>query len=357
MFKNLTCLILLFCSVSAARSQKRDTVIYYFKNYNGFEFKLIAKRVSTIDSADFFRMILPPDSGDTRPNIHEFYNNGVTKLIGKACTNDEAVLKFPETWFSDNVIRFYPDGKRKMITQYKDGRKNGYEHTYYPNGKLYTRVKNEHTKTTARPRHFMLDCYDANGKQICENGNGTWYLYDDDVKNKMLEGLVVNGLPEGTWSGETITAIGDSIKYAYKYEEGKFVGGEGFDKSGTAYSFTEEATMASYKLGLFAFVDLLKRKASSLKDIRSESLSLKDLKVSFIIEKDGNISHPEIIGNLDKAMKEKLVAVLLSFNPAKWQPSRYFGVPLKTKMTVPFDYNTKIGNRKQIYFEETVEGL
>jgi antitoxin component YwqK of YwqJK toxin-antitoxin module len=357
MLKKLLYLISFFCFSAVTNAQQRDTIVYYFKYFEGFENERNTRRVSTIDSADFIRMILPADTGDTRLNVHEYYPNGITKLIGKAYSNDEFSLKFDKMSFSDDVIDFYPDGKRKAITQYADGHKNGFEYTYYHNGKLFTRVKHQYEVRSYTAKRFMLDCYDTNGTLICENGKGRWIIYDDEIQRKLLEGAVVNGLPEGIWKGETGTTKEDSVVYTYKYKNGKFIGGEGFDRSGVAYPFERETTMASYKWGLFTFVDMIKRKANGLKNAEGKKISLKDVKVTFIVEKNGDISHPEVLGDLDGTAKKKIEAVLLSLNPAKWLPSRYFGIPVKTKMIVPFSYSNLNNNSKQVSFGEMIVEL
>jgi antitoxin component YwqK of YwqJK toxin-antitoxin module len=353
MLKKLIYLIIISFSISDVYAQKRDTAIYYFR-YDGTN---NAKIVSTIDSADFVRMIVPADSSDTRPTIHEYYPNGVSKLIGKAYSNGEQSLKEAEVWFVGDVIAFYPDGKRKSIVGYKDGRKNGYEYIYYPSGKLWYRIKNEYETNTYTFKSFMLDYYDNNGKIVCESGNGKWVIYDEDLKKKILEGAIVNGLQDGVWVGETGTTKEDSIKYTYRYKKGKFIGGEGFDRNGVAYPFNKESVMAECKWGAFGFIDILRRKTSGLKDANGRKVSLNDVKVCFIVEKNGDISNPEVLGEIDGVVKEKIEVALLSMNPGKWSPSKYFGIPVKTKMTVPMQYETVNGRIKRVFFGKMVVEL
>ncbi|MGF7076295.1 hypothetical protein [Mucilaginibacter sp. R-33] len=334
MFKAFLFLISIFCFAASASCQQRDTIVYYFKHNLNRDGKDIL--VTTIDSADYVRAILPADSGDVMPNVKEYYTNGNVKFIGKSYFDGPFYFKKATMLLTGDCVSFYPNGKRKGILHYSNGYKDGDEYLYYPTGKLFSRTKNVHGKIVFYVKSLYLDCYDPSGKLICENGRGHWTVYDDEFKNMILEGEVINGLPEGIWHGKTGEA--DSIKYTYQYEKGKFIRGTGIDRNGVAYPFTEENTLGMYKNSLMVFIDLINRKIKGFRGSNGEKISLKNVSVSFIIEKDGSLSHPEVLGDLDSAIKEKIAAILL--RESGWMPHKYYGIPLKTKIIIPLNYET-----------------
>ncbi|HTK20011.1 MAG TPA: hypothetical protein VL442_10875, partial [Mucilaginibacter sp.] len=68
MFKYFFLLSVSLSLVSSANGMVKDTSIYYYKI--GPENSYI---ISTPDNCDFFRLILPPDSGQKLLNIKDYY--------------------------------------------------------------------------------------------------------------------------------------------------------------------------------------------------------------------------------------------------------------------------------------------
>src|SRR5579862_2218398 len=85
--------LFIFCSFvfNAAFAQKRDTSVYYLQSSG--------KIVSTRDSADFFLVILPPDTNVDKSLfiVKEFYKNGKIAMIGNSKTNTLTNLKLQGT--------------------------------------------------------------------------------------------------------------------------------------------------------------------------------------------------------------------------------------------------------------------
>ncbi len=100
MKKYLLLFILGLFAFNAAFAQK-DTAVYYLKNSG--------KVVSTKDSADFFLVILPPDTSVDKKLfiVKEYYSNGKIGLIGNSITNSLEDLKVPGalrwTFFSERA--------------------------------------------------------------------------------------------------------------------------------------------------------------------------------------------------------------------------------------------------------------
>ncbi len=120
--------------INTAKCQKTDTTILYLKSYGGFP-----QKVSTLDSADYFCLILPSDSGDNRVNVKEFYKNGGLKFVGKF---DADYISTRVGFRTGECVSYFPNGKRQSIANYNKGQKDGDEYLFYPNGAIYCSKKN-----------------------------------------------------------------------------------------------------------------------------------------------------------------------------------------------------------------------
>ena len=109
MFKPLFCLVIFLGAIArTAMAENADTTILYFKVTDG-----VTASVRSMDEADFFRLVLPPGSGDNRHNIQEFYKDGKIKLIGKTY---EGANAFNATsgviMFDGECVSYYPTGRK-----------------------------------------------------------------------------------------------------------------------------------------------------------------------------------------------------------------------------------------------------
>ena len=199
MIKYLFLFIVGLFVLNVAFAQK-DTAVYYLK--------ASGKLVSTKDSADYFVVILPPDTSIDKNLfiVKEFYSNGQKRLFGNSTTN---TLNLE---FQGSQIVFFPNGHRLRISNYVDGRPSGDVTEYYPNGKLYN------TQTITSDKHVLLNgCRDSTGTVLAENGKGKWIkFYDESFNNTYSEGKIENGLEEGEWVG---TQNNKKI-FTYQYKKG-----------------------------------------------------------------------------------------------------------------------------------------
>jgi len=330
MIKYFLSLIIAISIVNTTFSQKRDTIILYYSYQFGK-----AYRVSSPAEADYFRLILPPDPNDNeRRNVKEYYKDGHIKLITKL-TNDYLVSDFDH--FDGDYISYYPNGKRQSAAHYTDGTIDGLEYRFYPNGHIYCTIKHE-----AMGRHFLFwECYDTLGNQICKEGTGRFI---DRIENHgypdiNFEGQVVKGDADGEWHGSTETMY--SFRFNVQYKNGKLISGVGYDKRGTQYPFNKDMVGAAYKKTVMEFVEDLNENIKLPRDTNGKKKSIDAYHLRFIVEKDGQISHPEILETNDAPLKEAVTDAIKKCYP--WTPTRVFGIPVRTEVVV----GLKRFNRKQ----------
>lgn len=286
------------------------------------------KSVHSIDRANYFILITPPDAGDDRNNVEGFYKDGKIKFIGKDIPNSNS-LKTGRVLLDGDCISYYPNGKRSSIVHYKTGYKDGLEYFYYSDGTEYSCIKHQLQKSITIDDPLDWECFDKNGNKICVDGNGHWITYNDENRTIELEGEVVNGHREGVWRGGIIKP--DTVTYIYKYKKGQILSSIGYDKKGMAYPFEEEQTLANYRGGknfLDAFIDRIKIP----KDENDHKMSIDTIHVSFIVEKNGSVDQFQIIGNVNSQLKDAIFVALAKYYT--WNPTRLYGVPFRTKITV-----------------------
>lgn len=319
-------LIFLLLNIIRVNANCIDTAIVYYKYIpNGYA------KVATLDNADFIRMIYSPEQGETLYNVKEFYKNGTLKLIGKI--SEKFVTVGGEIALDGDCVYYDRNGKRQSIIHFKDGYKDGNEYDFYPNGKIYSVRKNsvEHGVL-----HSALDweCYDENGRLICKEGNGRWLVYDENFKAIVLSGLIKNGKREGEWVGNRMLI--DSIKTMYNYKGGLLLSARSIDKTGKVYPFKADTEPAYYWSGSFNFLKFILANLKLPKDTNREKISADDVIVSFIVEKDGHLSPPEMSADIDPRLKDAIAA---AFSKSKnWTPRKNFGVPVRAKLTFSLKY-------------------
>jgi len=326
----------------------------YFKNdTHGYH------TVSSLDSADFFRVILLPDSGDKLYNIKEFYKDGKIKLIGKS---DPLYEKFKKGLisFGGTCIRYYPDGKRESITQYYKDHKEGFEEIYYPNGGIYFSIKHSLSHKTFNDEAQYWECYNPAGTMICNAGNGEWVVYDKEYKNIVFSGTVKDGYREGEWDGRVIgtdskVISADSIKYIYKFKKGVVTSSIGYDKAGRAFPFVIIEVAANYLGGFNLFIDELNKHLSVPTGPDGKKISLENVKISFVVEKDSTISDLKTLGIVNQDLNKALAEALGKCH--YWVPTRFYGIPYRTRVILPLTYVSKpFGNGESfnIPFDEEI---
>ncbi|PTQ95776.1 hypothetical protein C8P68_105286 [Mucilaginibacter yixingensis] len=319
----LFCHLILFLFTGTALCQYKDTT-YSFYKVSSIDNNVY--KVSTADSADFVKVMYPANEAKNIIPVTQFYSDGKVNFIGSYSLSRYNQSKL--TILDGDFIAFYPDGKRRCYLHYINGMKDGLGYFFYPNGRAYcSRKFGQYLPADGT----YWECYDNNGSLICKKGNGQWIIYDDKFR-PMIQGPINNELPDGEWHGETFEA--DSIKYTYIYRKGKLISGTGYDKFGKQYPFKEYIDQSSVNSDPFRFIRKLRANFKIPNNANIKISALDTAKVSFILEKDGRFTNPEIIGNNDPALRQALQNALDKFTEEK--PMKYYGIPLRSKITVSF---------------------
>jgi antitoxin component YwqK of YwqJK toxin-antitoxin module len=332
--------------VNTAFCKTADTSMVFLRVFGEYTIK-----VMSLYEADYYRLILPPDSGDNRYNIKEYYKGGKLKLVGKLYSAASFRDRTSATaTYDGECISYFPNGVKSSVSHYKNGNKDGIEYLFYPNGKPYCSMKYVQEKSTM----YYWEWYDADGNELCKDGKGKWVTYFDDYKTIKLEGQVADGEMDGEW--HFITFKPDTIKYTSKYKKGFLISSIGYDKHGNAFPFQNQQERASYRSGQITFLEVLRSHIKIPKDINGKKMLMDTAHVSFIIEKDGRLDDFSILGNVDDKIKEAVFSGLGKCHG--WNPERYFGVPFRTQIVFPLSeisgYTASGSYRKELIYRERI---
>jgi len=315
--------IALFISV-AAFGQKADSAL--LKQSNIYYFKKGGWPVAEKDSADYIRVVSPPDAEDPYLfNVHDFYMDGKPKLVGKSFM-PSLNLKMQGTF-----IEYYTNGHRKAITNYENGKAIGDEVHYYPNGKLYyishydKDIKND----------IVSEAGDSTGVVLAENGKGILIQYDDDFKFEKGKGPIINGLKEGEWEGKP----NDSVTYKCTYSKGISVNGVSHTKSGREYHFTKDIIEPEFKGGIKKFYQFLGSNIHYPADAREKNIQGK-VYTSFFVEEDGSITNLIILSGIGGGCDEEVIRIIKLSSP--WQAGVFYGMPVRVKYNIPISFTLQI---------------
>ncbi len=295
---------------------QRDTAVYYLNNSG--------RVVSTKDSADFFLVILPPDTSiDAKLFVvKEFYPNGKLKLIGGSKGNSLKNLKFQGSY-----IAFYPNGHKMLVGNYEKGLLSGDEIEYYPNGKLY------HVRSYSNNNKVFLKQFsDSTGIILAENGKGKWKEFSDDFKTVSIEGEVDNGVQDGVWIGR----INDSVGVKYVYTKGKLISNSRTYKyKGDAGTYSNVETVPEFPGGLDAFAKFLAHNIRYPARARENNTSGRVI-INFLVERDGEITNIKIARGIGDGCDEEAVRVMKLSPP--WKPGMQNGRAVRVAYSVPISF-------------------
>jgi TonB family protein len=333
MLKHILSLVLSLLLLQAVKAESPDSLIVYLKNSG--------QKVTSKDSADYYRVILPPDTSTDKDlyRVYDYYFNGKTKSVATSLTGTFDLV------LDGACLNYFPNGKRKSTSEYKNGRLTGTVTNYYPNGKLYFTSKVEDLTSGYYSRYYtgysqspwygykihVVELRDSTGKLLVENGTGHVVVFDDDFKRVVEEGDLKNNKKEGEWRG----TIADSGRFICVYHKDDLKSGISYMKSGSHYTFKEVNTKAVFSDGMDSFYLFIKKNLQYPESAKKHKVTGSVL-VGFYIEPNGTLSEVKVDRSLVKTLDDEAIRVI-SLSPL-WIPATKFGIPLRTHYRVSVDF-------------------
>jgi TonB family protein len=310
----------------SAKAQKTDTVVYYMKTpseANQSEFPVTLK-----DSADFYRVILPPDTSTDRDlfPVMDYYKNGKIKMTGKSA-NQKYFLRLEGV-----CMQFFLNGRRKSVKNYSDGGLLGDMTLYFPNGRLY--LDGSYSKDG---KLNVNTCIDSTGTILAEGGNGRYVKYDKNFKRVVAEGNIKNGLEDGEWHGQP----DDSIRYVCIYDKGTVKSGTGYDSKGREHLFTSLEVNPMYKGGMDGWYLLLSKNVHYPAVAKERNIQ-GTVVVTFSISKYGVLSDIKVLSGVGGGCDEEAVRAIKLSRP--WVSGYRYGMPVRVQYTVPIKFSLSSNN-------------
>ena len=332
MIKYLFLFILGLLVFNIAFAQKRDTVVYYL-NASG-------KVVSAKDSADFFLVILPPDTSVDKKLfiVKEFYRNGKIRLIGNSMSKNLKNLKFQGA-----QITFFPNGHKMRVENFENGEPVDDGIEYYPNGRLYKIISYAPNKNV-----FLKPFTDSTGNVLAENGTGKWIEFNESFNEIYSEGSVSNGVADGTWHGK----INDSVGFESIFNKGTVI------SSIRIYRYKNESdtcrspdVIPEFPGGLEAFNKFIGN------NVRYPALARENgvqgiIIIGFVVEKDGTISNIKVARGIGDGCDQEAIRVIKLCPP--WKAGMQNGKPVRVAYSVPISFSLDNQTSKVIKGDSTI---
>lgn len=318
-----TLLGFIFCLLigNCVYAQKQDTISSYMKtdplNRDGSPVP-----TASMDSAEFLRMVMPPDSSidENLYPVADFYLSGKKKMSG--------LSKFGLVFINlqGPCVEYYRSGKKKLICNYEDGKKVGYATTYFPNGKLYTSIKYEDSGAK------LVACNDSTGNVLAGAGNGKWIFYANDFSSIENEGPVKDSLQNGDWSGR----FNDSVSYIFTYKDGAFESAISVDKEGKKYPYNDRNSPPEFNGGNQALSTFI-YKNLKYPDLAAYESAQGFVVVILTVEKDGSVANVHVAKKVDFYLDTEAIRVIKKM--PKWTPASRYGVPVSTVFSIPINFS------------------
>jgi len=285
----------------------------YYLNRNG-------QFLNSKEGADIMRIVIKPKPPEKYYTVHEF--NILNKLIyvGQSSKDDGSVSQ-------GAFITYYPNGKRSVIGNFKDGSLSGMYTDYYENGKLKRTGKADNQKGQLIVDEFR----DSAGVVLATGGKGTGINYYEKGSDLVETGPIVKGLMEGEWH----LRAKDTLKCTFFYHEGKMTSGIGYDSLGNGYPFEEIKTAPMYnKSSSFVIYRTMYEKVLLTKAAKEHNVT-GSVTINFLVKLDGSITDIKITKSLGYGIDEEAIEAVKATS-GNWNPAKLYGIPMETTMSFSF---------------------
>jgi TonB family protein len=289
------------------------------------------KIVSTSDSAQYTRVVNPPDSDSKYYRIAEYYLDGKLRLTGKSSQARALVLE-------GYSVGYFPNGQKQQVASYIRGMRNGDVYSYFPNGHLWSVIKYEvqHPAPNSyiQNRPVYKTCDDSTGKHRAVDGNGFFVIYSADYKMIAEQGPVKVGEREGDWMGTEL--LGENkITFTETYLNGKLVKGQSVEGNGATHDYTQISTPPVFTDGNDKYSQFLSTNIRYPNYERVQNIQGRVF-AQFVVEADGSITDIQIMRSPSEGLGNEAKRVV-SLSP-NWKPGLYRGVPARVRYTVPINF-------------------
>lgn len=332
MLKSILSLFVGLFIFQAAKAKGPDSLIFYF-NKSG-------KVVESKDSAEYYRVILPPDTNIDRDlyRVYDYYANGKLKRVATSLNTA------PRLILDGTCIDFFRNGNRKSIIPFKNGRVYGSVTNYYPNGKLYDILKIDNYFGAAYEPYYnnyypdfdfkfsveVTEMRDSTGNVLAANGTGHIIIYDSDFKKILVQGDMKHNKKEGDWTGPIV----DSGRFVCTFHRNALKEGLSYMNSGNRYTFKQASTNVQFT-GDVPFQDFIKKNLQYPESARKHKVNGSVL-IGFYVETNGTVSDVKVIRGLFKSLDDEALRVI-SLSPL-WAPATAFGIPFRSHQTVTVSF-------------------
>nr|WP_315179062.1 energy transducer TonB [uncultured Flavobacterium sp.] len=188
---------------------------------------------------------------------------------------------------------------------YEDNKEGTLRTTYYIDNTIYKR-----------------DQFSNYRKRILNGKSESWY------KNgaKEMLAIYIKGKQEGI---QTRYFENSQIKRTENFKNGEFVDGKCFNENGAEIEFFPYYVKPEFPGGINAFYNYVAKNFKSPNNARGQ------IKIIFVVEKNGTLSDFKIIEGINYDMNVEAVRVL--FNSPKWIPGKIDGTDARVKYSLPIN--------------------
>jgi TonB family protein len=310
----LLCSACVFLSLNVF-AQKQNT--YYIKNNGDY--------VTTLDSADFIRVVREPEKGSKLYPTNEYYLTGEKKSYGNSSLIDPA-------FYEGQYVSFYKNGMKKKFMNFVRNKVVDSVFSYFSNGKLYS--SSFYSAIGDSSVIYLRTLNDSTGTTLVQDGNGRAVVYDEDFKYVTGTGNVKNGRYDGEWTGELRTSA-DTLRYKEVYAEGKMLSGESADGKGNVYHYTTSYAKPTFKGGMDNFYRQVGRGVRYPPNAARQGIQ-GAANIKFVILTNGEISDVHANNDVDPALAAEAVRMIKSLKG--WQPARLKGRLIDVSFAVPITF-------------------
>lgn len=299
---------LTFTSLSSFSQTINDHTVYLDSSFN----------ITTVENYKYIRIIkdfyIP--NKEVFP-IEVYYKSGKIQMKGattKGNVNDKI----------GTFIYFYENGKRKSISNFKEGMLNGNHFEFYENGNNKEAGVYRDDEKSSERYYKLISLWADKGTEIIVNGDG--------VKTEENENFSESINYKGGYKNGVLQHINKKYNYSLteKYENGSLISGERTTADGEVFKYTEFERKPYPKKGMEHFTNFIARNlnvTSSLNGISGKII------VKFIIDKEGKIVEPEILKGMGNRIDKEVIRVITSYG--NWIPGEQRGEKIRCQFVLP----------------------